>query len=762
MTNTLKLFMLVLLPILAAFFVIPFELYFNARQHWNWDRSLPIGFALAGAVLAVALLPLVAILSKYHRRSAELSSVVLFYVGLFVLMADVFSPLQATQLAGFEVTSPEPLGNTLREVALLLATILAAYHSRVRMTVQHGYLVSGSILAIALAYLGLIVLHPKPTMRYAHPSPATARIKGNVYHFVLDEMQTDAAQQLLEDSNLAEHFDGFTLYANNVSNYLYTYASFPSYMTGTLYQGRVPFHEWLHRPRDHGLWRELGRAGYHLTAYVPEPEFLSPHLHHGATLEDVYEQVTTDASSVTSSHLPTFFRIWLARLLPNVFTNEALVLGKDWGELLFPAPLASSAARTVPRSVQEGRMSFASAELMKRLIREESAAAAHGRYLYVHALIPHGPYLYRANGNRREDAKLESADRYIENAAYGLGLVAQFLTELQRLERYDDATIIIHADTGHGHRGFITRVAGRYVGTQDQDSPERTDPLLEDAPRYANVARAMALLMLKPRGATGGLAVSQAASQNIDIFPTLVDALGLEPGSRIGTDGISLLRDSPPPERLTPVFYFEAGVKNPKPRPIFILDQKNLRQSETRASDEVIEARARLLEDGAVETLDFDIGSGILYDLEYATFSGFESRALSPGESDSTFQWALGARSEFTLPLYMVATPTWFQLHLHVSPFGPNAHKAMVLKTPLSTEHVMLKPGWHQYDVTLLFPPGRPLEWEVTYATAQSPKELGISSDDRNLSVAWAHISLTRLQSRQGDSGRPRSPALPG
>ena len=42
-------------PIAAIFFIIPFELYYNAKEYWNWNYSIPIGFALLGTCRPVFL-----------------------------------------------------------------------------------------------------------------------------------------------------------------------------------------------------------------------------------------------------------------------------------------------------------------------------------------------------------------------------------------------------------------------------------------------------------------------------------------------------------------------------------------------------------------------------------------------------------------------------------------------------------------------------------------------------------------------------------
>ena len=109
---------------------------------------------------------------------------------------------------------------------------------------------------------------------------------------------------------------------------------------------------------------------------------------------------------------------------------------------------------------------YASVLMLRRLAREEADREPSGHYLYAHAILPHGPFVMddgcnyvgkHGFGRKDKDARRAA---YVDQAGCAIRLVADFLDRLKSLGRYDAATIVVHADTGHG-LGFVDGGDGR-------------------------------------------------------------------------------------------------------------------------------------------------------------------------------------------------------------------------------------------------------------------------------------------------------------
>jgi hypothetical protein len=247
-------------PIIAVFFLIPFELYFVARQYWNWNYDIPVNFALAGIFVYLLLSIIIKISSRINPELAAYTSVFLFCLGLFVLLADVFSPLQTTLLDGGELAGEEPLLYSLTEGAILLVIIVVPLILGLRSTISVAVPLSMALLLTSGIYFGLIVTSSTPAYISKNRTINNDLI-GNVYHILLDEMQTDSAIIYLEEKGAQKRFSGFTLFKNNISNYMLTQASLPSYITGTLYT-EGSFKDWSRSHRKKGLFKDLYDKGY--------------------------------------------------------------------------------------------------------------------------------------------------------------------------------------------------------------------------------------------------------------------------------------------------------------------------------------------------------------------------------------------------------------------------------------------------------------------------------------------------------------------
>jgi len=580
-------YLLAFAPVLVIFILIPFELYYNSRQYWNWERSVPISFALCGLAIFLIFSHVITLSLKIRRQLGVGLAVVLFCLGLFILLADVFSPLQASFLDGTEVTSEEPLRYSLLESFFFLALVATAGLMNPRRLVPPALVLVLALIAVSLVYLGLVIASTRPAPASAVPPSQNHESRGNVYHIVLDEMQSDLAFLYFQNEAARQRFPGFTFFPFNISNYLFTYASVPSYFTGTLWEGGS-FLEWKDCFKKRGLLPKLYEKGYRITMYSPLSDWNFECVSEFTSLGDVYRKATWDRAAPYRD----FTQVWLARIMPNFLSREALALGKRLGERAYRL-VNSQQTRKVfdriqgmdgtdfPAGTAEGREPFSSVLMLKELLETEKARAPSGEYVYAHAVLPHGAYVFDHHCKFVDELRHKGTAGYINQARCAFSLVAKFLNELQRLGRYRPATIIIQSDTGHGHRGFIKKEDGRVWGTMDFSKGLAEPPFPSEEYKWKKsqlVTRTLSLLMIKPPGVSEGFTCSEKLSQLIDLYPTLVELLGLD-AEMEGCPGVALFEEDFPAEREASFFFWPPYGSPSKKIKITLSDPKNPSES---------------------------------------------------------------------------------------------------------------------------------------------------------------------------------------
>ena len=733
--SRIKYYLIAFTPVVAVFFLIPFELYYNAREYWNWDYGIAVDFVLAGLAACVVLAAIIRGLFAFNEKSAVNLSVFLFWLGLFVLLSDVLSPLQSNLLSGDELVSTEPLVYSMVEGLILLALAAAAVRLGARSVVSLSVPLTIVLVLISAGYFGLILSTPKPAAGGSGHQTADPDIKGNVYHIVLDEMQTDAALLYMEEKGLAEDFEGFTIYKNNVSNYLYTSSSMPSYLTGTVYNGgRGGLVEWKEGFKREGLLKGLNEKGYRISMFTPLSSWSTPFAYEFLTLDDIYMEDT----GIKDAKYGDFVRIWFARILPNFLSNEALSAGKGLGKTVYEFKNGSVGPATgdIPVTTPEGKEPFSTVLMLKRVIEEEKDRPQNGQYLYIHSILPHGPYVFTSECEYDPALIDKGTGAYYGQVGCAFKLVTGFIEELKRLGHYDASTIIIHADTGHGHRGFINDPGSGPVGSLDTRGDAAAQAYLDNRLGWSEdqvLSRTMALLMIKPAHSAGKVKTSELPTQLIDLYPTLAGLLGLGPVAPEAR-GVNLSGEGFPEKRQAFFFLYPHNENDPSEiTRVDISDQKDL-------------ARARLSVAGYVRKYlvtdlegrkEFAIGS----EEGGLKFTGFSGKESYP-ESSLHFRWATGKKGTMVFRDTRLKEKGPVSVTFEVEPFMVNIDKEMVIKSKFSTARVRLEPGWRQYNVTLEFPGGEAPAMDIYYEESESPKALGISDESRKLSARWKRVSL--------------------
>jgi hypothetical protein len=553
-----------------------------------------------------------------------------------------------------------------------------------------------------------------------------------ISHIVLDEMQGDAALLHLQEEKAQKVFSGFTLFKNNTSNYLWTFQSFHSYMTGTVFQGGS-YEEWTEKYRTRGLLKAVADKGFKIVMYTPAfYDFRTDLISEAITPEDLLAQKTQ------SKHLllQDFVQIWFARIMPNFYTEEALVKGRELGQRI-PFWMPDRADSTsYPISIPDGIQPYSSVLMVKELIRAEKFRDPRGQYLYIHPLLPRGPYVMDERGEYEPRAEDAITLRYYTQVLCAFHLVEEFLEELKRLGRYNSATVIIQSDHGTPH-GFIKINREKAAGKVKPGDIDLQNIFLNNQLGWTEEAvrgRILSLLMIKPPDRSGNLTISERPSQLVDIYPTLIQLLGLDPGNE-KLDGYPLSGKDFPPNRES--FFFLTPHGEDKPADVVKVRIDNPKNPFT----------SRLIDQGSV-----DKRPGVYLPVEGMSFEfggkednlwlvGFADKEKEGKINPLRFRWALGRHSRMVLRGLRLQSAQRLSVEFEAEPFVANQNKEMILKSSLSSARVTLKPGWSKYSMDLDFPGREDLALEAEYETAVSPRTLGLDPNDpRDLSARWKSI----------------------
>ncbi len=273
---------------ICIFLLVPFELYYPSQADWYWNKNLPLSYVPLALGSSLAIFLVLYGLSKWHLGLAQWTGLILFYVGVYILLADTFSPLQTNVMDGSVLKSPEPWINTFIEAMLLLSIIIFACKSKLK-NIDLSANISLALGLISLGYFLLILWTESPLDRPSTPSTQATATKDlpknhfnrpNVYHIVLDELQTDIATIALYDLKLDEVFSGFTYFSKNLANFLSTKLSYASYMTSQFYSGGS-FTQWYRKSHhETGLIKTLDDNGYELTTFGFLDYWNTSHINH--------------------------------------------------------------------------------------------------------------------------------------------------------------------------------------------------------------------------------------------------------------------------------------------------------------------------------------------------------------------------------------------------------------------------------------------------------------------------------------------------
>jgi hypothetical protein len=349
----------------------------------------------------------------------------------------------------------------------------------------------------------------------------------NVYHFILDEFQTDMFSLTLTQNN-RKSFAGFTFFPKATTLFGRTGMSIPATLTGRSYDLQTRQFDYQHSAFNDKpsfvYW--LKEKGYETYAYIhPMWPFKLGLFDH---------TVSHDLSNTNSQAQwnRTFFQLWVFSNLPihiaNQLANKADIEQLRNQNLLSPiTPLGSY-------------------QTLQLMLDQEENYSATNRYTFAHLILPHFPYILNKDCSYDPD-KITASPISQSNCA--TKLMQDFIKKLKDLGRFDNSLIIFQSD--HGARFEIE---------------DRRLVSVEDKGNYSipwSIARSRSLLLIKrPQdSAEKALEISSYEASLLDLAPTVNQALNLNMSSDFsGVDLFNPLNTSE--KRVRYYYFFEKKIDN--------------------------------------------------------------------------------------------------------------------------------------------------------------------------------------------------------
>ena len=480
------------LPLLVILVLAPAQIYLGNQADFDYEHivifhlSLLHIFAVLGFYLVFRMIP----------RLRKPISYPLAVTGVFLFAVHLFAPSQTgAQLHAGIYFIKESTKWALFEVGVLLAlwalVRLCSASRLVRIASLFCALLSVAVPGVVAIEAVRADESVAGWTKAASVSPVAVNDSPNLYHLVFDGFDGTLFERIVSELDLESSFAGFVWYSNAVSNYTSTSRSFPSFMTGRLYDKTTLDKAGDRLTRTEGLVKTLASKRYKVTqynAYYINNHSLAHERHSTASIEaNVYGH---------RRRLVQLLDLSALLVAPQVLKAQTTIDGRGLFSHWFLRTRHAYAdwTRNPP---------LLSLMLLDQLLEDEQRRPARGQYVNAHFLIPHAPESLNA-ACQYVPAMSRVVAHLAEQTICTVMKIREIADTLRGFDRFRDAMIVIQSDHG-------------------------------------TLRRARPLLLVKYPGAqTEPFQIARHEVQLIDIAPTILDALGLE---HADLDGVNLQND---------------------------------------------------------------------------------------------------------------------------------------------------------------------------------------------------------------------------
>ena len=510
----------------VLFLLGPYTSYGANRSEFNTvfsDIAWPWLAMAVGGGWAI-LLGIGCVICLLSDRLTRLYAALVFAVGVLLWVQGTILVADYGLLLGEGLDLSRHVWRAPYEIALWLVGIgLAAVFAR-RVSAVAPF---GSQLLIALQLIVLVLPLPAAEREARVDAPAWSLPPDEIYqlsrdqnviHVVLDGFLSDTFAQFIEEerSTFDRDFSGFIFFADHLGAFPTTKASMPAMLTGIAYRNEMPIDSFISANiRDRSIFRMLAEQGYQINAVsfigYDHPPASFPNgqdtvrytipTPYGSYRDYVQFAAVQLLDMSLFRHVPHGFK-------SRIYDDQAWLLQGWYSER------------------QQGRNAEASnhAAFLEEFAGRMTIARDDPVYTFIHVSIPHPPYVLDAECSFMGPAGTTRAS-YAGQARCGLVVVQGVLERLRSLGVYDRSAIVLTSD--HGWDELWPDHPLRGVATPAGD--------------LADVGvRAMALMAVKPAGATGPVRTSYAPTAITDVPATILDLASVENARLSGQSALEI------------------------------------------------------------------------------------------------------------------------------------------------------------------------------------------------------------------------------
>jgi hypothetical protein len=424
-TSPLRLFLAVCLAPLVAILLPARTLLTNNFQEFDSDILILVPYGACTVTLATFIFALIKSLSNSTSK--------VFIRWYFAITVIILTWVAATSsLQGYVYMQ------NIRMVLLFLTSVAALIFWKksilVRLETPFA-LMTVVILAFEPYYVSQIMsklMVSSDELEGWKPQKArkASKMAPNIYHIIFDEYQGSVFSKTTKNTpEIMKELEGFEFYPNSLTSFGVTSMAIPAIFSGRMYDFKSPQFQYKYdsTTAQTSLPMILKNNNYKLVAFY----------HPIAGISMRAFEVRTDERIISSSNILArrvkneFFELYLSTLLPKHLLSGIVNLG---GEL----------------DLLEEKSKLPSFKIIKYLkffdeyLKQEPDLADHGRYTFLHILLPHGPYILSKN------CRILKKSTVLEQSSCANLLLLKFVRLLKKLKRYDDSLIVIQSDHGAG------------------------------------------------------------------------------------------------------------------------------------------------------------------------------------------------------------------------------------------------------------------------------------------------------------------------
>ena len=323
----------------------------------------------------------------------------------------------------------------------------------------------------------------------------------NIIHLFPDAVQLDIAKQvLIDDPILADKFEGFIFFSDNISSFPGTAPSIISVFNGRNHDLRNGYYpNTLKKEMEVDSYQaKLSKNGFRLDYASITPLYCpgGPSSCLNVQFNDLRSRSYSSQTKDLPINIALLFDLSIFRQVPLKFKMNIFNEGK-W---LFSDLLANKKLKSISQT---------HAPVLKEWSKKMHINGSRPTYKFYHWIGAHTPPQWDSNCNYIGTQK-PSRSAFYEQTKCTLKKISEYVEELKKNKLFDKTIIVISSDHGNAIKP-VDLIAHTY-------NPDLRENLL---------GHSRSLLMIKPFNKRGKLYYSANQSTLIDIAPTILQSVGI-------------------------------------------------------------------------------------------------------------------------------------------------------------------------------------------------------------------------------------------